>query len=166
MPDRRQRGIAAGMAAGMAWAVAVLWGGAALWPVTRAPLEVVGLWLLVPALCLIAMIGRLAQRRFFQAELTEGEPPAFGTPAQRDAAVLQNTLEQSVLAALVWPALALSLPQDRLGAIPALACGFVVTRLAFWAGYGSGAVGRAFGFAGTFYATVLAALWTLWLWAA
>lgn len=165
--DRRQRGILVGMTAGMAWAVALLWAGAGFWPVDVVdPLALAWGWLLLPGICLLAMIGRIAARRFFDAALTEGEAPAFGTPAQRDASVLRNTLEQAALAVLVWPALALALPQGRLGAIPALACGFVLCRIAFWAGYARGAVGRAFGFAGTFYPTALAALWTIWIWMA
>ncbi len=39
--------------------------------------------------------------------------------------------------------------------------GFGVARLAFWIGYHRSAPARAFGFAATFYPTVLATLWAL-----
>lgn len=160
-----QRGVALWMAIGALWSVGLLWGGATFWPVDGIePLDLVASWLLLPALCLIAMIGRMAQRRFFTADLFDGSRPTSGTGAAADASVLQNTLEQAVLAALVWPALALALPGGSLGAIPALALGFVLCRALFWIGYRRGAVARAFGFTGTFYPTVLAAIWTLWLW--
>ena len=43
-----------------------------------------------------------------------------------------------------------------------LGVAFAVARLAFWAGYHMAPPLRAFGFAATFYPTVLVALWALW----
>lgn len=48
------------------------------------------------------------------------------------------------------------------GTVLALGIGFAVARVAFWVGYHMAPPLRAFGFAATFYPTVLAALWVLW----
>lgn len=161
--DRRQRWIAGGMASGMAWAVGLLALGAALTPPREPLAEALMHWMLLPGLVLLATIGRLAQRRFFDPAITDGEAPAPGSPAETDLRVLVNTAEQCLLAVLVWPALLVQLPPENWGVLPALACGFVLARLAFWIGYHRSGPARAFGFAATFYPTALAALWALWL---
>lgn len=65
-------------------------------------------------------------------------------------AVLQNTLEQVVLAVLAHGAFAALVPPDWLGLIPTYTVLFVVGRVLFAAGYAGGAAGRAVGFALTF----------------
>ena len=160
-----RRYIAGSAAAGLVWSVALLWSGARLLPAPdMPPLEALALWGLLPGLVLLVQIGVLGQRRFKKDAIIEGGAPATGSPAEIDVRALRNTVEQLLLAVLVWPALALHLPAERLGVVPALACGFVVARLLFWAGYHRSWRARAFGFAASFYPTVLAAAWALWLW--
>ena len=104
----KRRKIATGMAAGAVWAVAVLVGAA-----TFVQLPVFALMptimtaFLAPGLVTIAMIGRLAQRRFFDDAIIDGE--AFSGAAAIDQRVLSNTVEQLVLAMAVWPAAAVLL---------------------------------------------------------
>jgi len=149
------------MAAGVIWTAALYWLGPVLFRPAGPPLEVAALALIVPALCLIVMIGRVAGARFFDDTIIDGQDPAPGSPTDATLRVLRNTLEQAVLAALVWPALAMLAGPGRLGILPALACSFLLGRIVFWAGYRRGAAARSFGFAITFYPNVAAALWAL-----
>ena len=48
------------------------------------------------------------------------------------------------------------------GVILCLGLGFAVARLAFWGGYHLSPPLRAFGFAATFYPTLLVAIWAGW----
>lgn len=157
----RKRGrIAVGAAAGFVWAVGLLWIGGALvtLPVfTLMPTIMTAF--LAPGLVLVAMIGRLAQRRFHDDTIIDGQPPTG--PAEIDRRVLTNTVEQLAAALCLWPAAAVLLGEAGPGVIVTLGLGFAVTRLAFWAGYHLSPPLRAFGFAAGFYPTVLVALWAL-----
>lgn len=101
-------------------------------------------------------IGLLARHRFFTPEDIDGSGLTKGTQrASVLQAILQNTLEQTALAIgthLVWAA---SMPASWFGAIPAAVAMFVIGRIAFSIGYSRGAPARAFGFALTFYPTLL-----------
>ena len=157
----RRPAILLGMALGALWALAVVWGGQRL-SIGFVPLPMVAPFALtVPGLVLLALIGRLAQRRFFDDALIDGEATAPGSAAWVDQRVLGNTVEQGVLALLTWPFVALTL-----GGSGVLAMGgaFGLARIAFWAGYHLSPPLRAFGFAATFYTTVLATLWALAAW--
>jgi hypothetical protein len=114
---------------------------------------------LAPGLVTALMVGRIAQRRFFDDALREGQP-LIG-PARIDGCVLQNTIEQLVLALAIWPAAAVMLGADGPGVILVLGLGFSVARIAFWIGYRRAPALRAFGFAATFYPTVLVAIWAI-----
>ena len=156
----KQRQIAIGMSAGLLWGIAVLWIGARLinLPVFSLVPTIMTAFL-APGLVTMAMIGRLAQRRFFDEAAIDGQP--FTGPGAIDQRVLSNTVEQLVLALCVWPAAAVILADDGPGVVAALGLGFAVARLAFWGGYHLSPPMRAFGFAATFYPTVLVALWAL-----
>lgn len=146
-----------GMAAGLVWAVAVLWIGRQI-PVPMAMMQPTLMGAAFgPGVVLALMIGRLAQRRFFDDDTIDGQPLTGG--AAIDAKVLQNTVEQVVLALCIWPLVGFFLGA---GTVLALGIGFAVARVAFWVGYHVAPPLRAFGFAATFYPTVLAALWVLW----
>ncbi|KRS12279.1 hypothetical protein XM53_11550 [Roseovarius atlanticus] len=146
-----------GMAAGLVWAVAVLWIGRQI-PVPMAMMQPTLMGAAFgPGVVLALMIGRLAQRRFFVDDTIDGQPLTGG--AAIDAKVLQNTVEQVVLALCIWPLVGFFLGA---GTVLALGIGFAVARVAFWVGYHVAPPLRAFGFAATFYPTVLAALWVLW----
>ncbi|MCA8880182.1 MAG: MAPEG family protein [Rhodobacteraceae bacterium] len=159
----KQRLIAAEMAAGFLWALLLLWLG---WRATGAdgsdPLAGAALALAFPALVAVAMVGRLAQRRFFDARLIDGGGFAPGSPAEIDQRVLTNSVEQLVLAACIWPALALRLGAQGAGVVLALGVGLALTRILFWVGYHRAPALRGFGFAAGFYPTVLAGVWTVW----
>ncbi|MEO5616052.1 MAG: MAPEG family protein [Cypionkella sp.] len=154
-----QRGVLAGMVAAVIWTCAVF----ALAPVwitpAGTPLEMAVKWLCLPALSLLVMIGRIANMRFLNAELIDGQDGGAGSAADRAQRVLRNTTEQCVLVALAWPALAIQLAPAQAGLFPALAGTFLIGRIAFTLGYAKGAAGRAFGFGLTFYPTVVVVIW-------
>ena len=100
---------------------------------------------------LAAMIGNVARLRFFSADDIGGSGSGFASMKVGYAkAVLENTLEQVVLAVPVHVALAV-LVASSVPLIVALAALFTIGRLLFWLGYARGAEARAFGFALTFY---------------
>jgi len=152
-----------GMVAGLLWSVGLLWAAARFLnlPVFTAIPTILSAFL-APGLVMVAMIGRLAQRRFFDESIIDGQAYAKGSTAEIDQRVLTNTFEQLVLALCIWPAAAIILTGYGPGVIMALGFGFAFARLAFWAGYHISPPLRAFGFAATFYPTVLVALWAVW----
>jgi hypothetical protein len=155
---------------GMAFAVAVL---ALLWvrgtaylpfPVpdgddSATRLAFAARWLLLPGLCLLAGIAMVANRRFFLPDAIDGSRAPENRALEINLRYNQNTLEQTVLAAIAWTGLALVVPHERLALIPALAILFVVARILFWTGYLIAPGARALGFALTFYPTVAAFIW-------
>jgi hypothetical protein len=64
--------IAIGMAAGALWALVLVWGPQLALPYLAPPLALPGAFL-APGLVMIAMVGRLAQRRFFDYAIIDGE---------------------------------------------------------------------------------------------
>jgi hypothetical protein len=108
-------------------------------------------------LWLLAGVVRVARMRFFSPQDMDGAGLTVASaPVKAERAVLQNTLEQVVLAVGAHLALAILLPAEDLGLIPTLVAVFAVGRLAFWLSYRRGATARAFGFGTTFYPTVFA----------
>lgn len=100
---------------------------------------------------LAAAIGNVARLRFFSADDIAGSGSGIATGKVRRArAILQNTLEQVVLAVPIHVALAV-LVAASVPLIVALAALFAIGRHLFWMGYARGAEARAFGFALTFY---------------
>ena len=158
----KRQNIALGMAAGALWAVVLLWAAA-----TYVQLPVFTLMptimtaFLAPGLVMVAMVGRLAQRRFFDDSIIDGQDFALGSPAWIDQKVLANTMEQAVLALVIWPFVA-----TTLGGFVVLVMGvsFALSRLVFWVGYHLSPPLRGLGFAATFYTTVLAAIWSIAVW--
>ena len=154
--------IAVGMALGALWAVGLLYvGGTQIKVPIFALTPTILTAFLAPGLVLMLVIARLAQRRFFDDAIIDGQDLAPGTGAQIDQRVLANTVEQLVLVLAIWPAAALMLGERGPGVILSLGLGFAVARLAFWIGYHIAPPLRAFGFAATFYPTVLVAVWAL-----
>ncbi len=150
-----------GMMAGALWALAVVWvpqrPGL---PFLPAPLALPGAFF-APGLVMVAMIGRLALRRFCDDTIIDGADFEPQSRAWIDQRVLSNTTEQLVLALVIWPFVALSLGG---GVVVVMGIAFALARLAFWIGYHLSAPLRGFGFAATFYPTVLAAIWSLVAW--
>lgn len=153
--------ILTGMVLGALWGVLVT--GLPQWlglPYIPAPVALPAAFL-APGLVLALIIGRLAQRRFFDDAIIDGQPLAPGTPAETDQRVLANTVEQLVLALAIWPFAAVTLG----GAVAvALGLSFALMRVLFWAGYHLSPPLRSLGFAGTFYPTVIAGVWAIAVW--
>lgn len=157
-----QRGVAIGALTALAVTLAAL-AGAAYWltlPQIAATLpgrlRLFALCSLAPALALAVAIARLARHRFFTPEDIDGSGLSAGSErAKVLQALLQNTLEQSVLA---WPSYgwwALAGPAGALAMVPVAAGLFLLGRMLFFARYQYGAAGRAPGFGLTFYPTVV-----------
>ncbi|SME98360.1 MAPEG family protein [Tistlia consotensis] len=164
--DKAQHGVLRGMLAALALSIVAL-AGAVLWQPAflQAPAPIAERlaaalrWEVLPLLCLVAAIGNLARHRFFTPADIDGSGLTAGTERARVfQSVLQNTLEQLVialLAHLLWVAAA---PPAWFGAVPVAAVLFLVGRISFAAGYAGGAPARAVGFALTFYPTLLLTL--------
>lgn len=119
-------------------------------------LEVLGGTLILPTLLLIVSIGRLAKYRFFSPEDIDGSGLTSGSQqAGILQSLLQNTLEQIVIAGFVYVAWCLLMPVSWLSAAPICSILFTIGRISFFIGYHKGAPARAFGFALTFYSSVL-----------
>jgi hypothetical protein len=155
--SRDQAGVAAGMAGGLAATVALF-----AWPslptVPADPDARIALWLacsLMAAVWLLIAVGRLAGHRFFTPADIDGGGLTEGTPrAKLLQTLIQNTLEQCLLAIPAYGAWLWLAPEGRRGlAVPCAAC-FALGRLLFFAGYARGAPFRALGFTLTFYPTV------------
>lgn len=100
-------------------------------------------------------IANVARLRFFSPTDIAGSGRTDASTAVRDAsAVLQNTLEQVALAVPVHIAAAVMIERSATLSI-ALGLMFTIGRTAFWRGYSHGAQARAFGFAMTFYPTLV-----------
>lgn len=108
-----------------------------------------------PAAILLLCIARLAKHRFTTPVDIHGSARTEGTErAKLLQALLQNTLEQAVLAMPVYLAASLLFPARFLPLVAAAAAIFVVGRIQFFRGYASGAPSRAAGFGLTFYPNV------------
>jgi MAPEG family protein len=157
--DTTQIGVARGMASALLTAVA---GFTAVTLVSRAwnlgtdltsRITLAAWALLSPAATLFLCIARLAKHRFFTPEDIHGSALTSGTDKARVLqSLLQNTLEQCCLAFPVYVAGTIIAPPFILPVVPAAT---FVGRMLFFAGYAKGAPARAYGFALTFYPTVL-----------
>lgn len=160
MPNRTR--ILLGQLIGLVWALTLIW-----LPQTLAapfmPLNTVIILALLPGgLVAMAMVSVIALRRLFDDKVVLGGPLAHGTSADIDQRALSNTLEQLVLAAVLWPFVALTL-----GGLVVIWMGvaFALARLAFWFGYHRSVLIKSAGFGATFYPTLLATLWAVFKWA-
>ena len=161
--SNKQRGVFKGMASAMLLSIVVISMGLALDPFGYANtnqyserLTVLGISLILPTLFLIASIGRLARFRFFSPEDIDGSGLTSGTKeALVLQSLLQNTLEQFVITFGVYTTWCLLMPSAWLSTVPLCSVLFATGRLLFFKGYSRGAPARAFGFALTFYSTVV-----------
>jgi uncharacterized MAPEG superfamily protein len=161
--EREQRGVAFGMAGALATTAVVVGVSLAL-DHAAPPRELVDRLahavraelLLVPWLA--AAIADVARRRFFSARDIAGGGGGDETPAvARARAILQNTLEQVVLASAAQAIVAVTIARSARLSV-ALAALFALGRLLFWSGYERGARARALGFGLSFYPSVTALL--------
>ena len=154
---KRQVGVAAGMAGGLALTIAAFaWPD--LPPVAADTDGRLAVWVacsLSVAFWLLVSVGRLAGHRFFTPEDIDGGGLAGNSPrAALLQALIQNTLEQAALAIVAYGGWLWLGPPGRHGLVLIFALYFAVGRLLFFAGYALGAPFRALGFTLTFYPTV------------
>lgn len=154
---RTQAGVALGMAGGLALTLAAFF-WPRLPPVPDDAYARLSLWLACAAfaaLWLLIAVGRLAGHRFFTPEDIDGGGLTDGTAqAKLLQTLIQNTLEQVVLAVTAYGAWLWLAAPDRRGLVIVCAACFAIGRLLFFAGYARGAPWRALGFTMTFYPTV------------
>lgn len=157
----KQKGVVRGVIPAALATLLGLCGVSFLIPVSALPLDEPGArfawalpWALLPILALMISIMRVANYRFSSPEDIDGSGLTDGTSHVLVLrAIVQNTLEQAVLAVgayLIW---ATVMPHSWLRAIPVAALLFVTGRILFARGYERGAPGRAMGFGLTAYPT-------------
>ncbi len=158
-----QAGVAKGMAFAMTLCVATIFYGVYLDPFGLSAIndfqgraQIFGLSIILPTLFMFVSIGRMARFRFFSPDEIDGSGLTKGS---EDSLVLQsllqNTLEQVVLAMAVYLAWCFLMPVSMLSAVPLCAVIFALGRILFFRGYTAGAASRAVGFALTFYSSAL-----------
>jgi hypothetical protein len=159
----KQLGVLKGMALAMTASVLTIIFGIFLDPFsytlvenTQGRMDVLGLSIILPTLFLVVSIGRLARFRFFSPDDIDGSAltKASGNAALLQS-LLQNTLEQCIIAVFVYTAWCFLMPVYWLSAIPLCSVLFALGRILFFKGYKNGAASRAFGFALTFYPTIV-----------
>jgi MAPEG family len=156
-----QKGVVFGIVAGglialTCFLIAVFWTGIPVAP--SEPTAIIGLWLILSSTAvfwLFVCIARMAQHRFFSIEdIDAGASPNTSDRARILQSILQNTLEQSLLAIVTYGAW-LFLGPAPWRMLPVLCAGlFSLGRILFIVGYSFGAPYRATGFALTFYPSV------------
>ncbi len=149
----------AGGILGAVWAVIVVWVPGQM-PQPFIPINLALIYAFVPGgVVMLMIVLRIAGRRFVGDDLIDGQTPAPGSPADIDQRVLINSVEQMVLALLLWP-----FAMTSLGAVTVIAMGLAmgVARLTFWIGYHVSPPLRIFGWSASFYPTVLATGWAVW----
>jgi hypothetical protein len=157
----KQRGVVRGIGPAALLSLAGLCGVSFLLPTTVLPVDEPGArlawalqWALLPMLTLVVAVGRVANHRFYTPEDIDGAGLTDGTPQARlRRAILQNTLEQAVLAVAAYAIWTVVMPYGWLRSIIVAALLFVAGRLLFARGYARGAPGRALGFGLTAYPT-------------
>ena len=157
----KQKGVVRNVIPAAGLTVVGLCGASLLLPLNILPLDEPGAriawalqWALLPVLTLMISIMRVANHRFSSPEDIDGSGLTDGTRQVRVLrAILQNTLEQAVLAVAAYAIWAAAMPYGWLRAIPIAAVFFICGRVFFALGYAQGAPGRATGFGLTAYPT-------------
>lgn len=163
---QKQRGVFIGMVLAVLFSITILITAVITDPFhynlikgTDSRITILGLSLLLPVMTLIASIGRLAGFRFFSPADIDGSGLTKGSEkAILLQSLLQNTLEQFVIATAAYTIWCFTMPTSWLSAVPCCSFAFLIGRISFFKGYHKGAPARAFGFALTFYPTVLLVL--------
>ena len=107
------------------------------------------------AIWFAAAIANVARLRFFSERDIAGSSAGPGSDEIRSAgAILQNTFEQAALAVAAHLVIAATFARS-VALIDVMVVLFAAGRLLFWIGYEHGAEGRAFGFALTFYPSLV-----------
>lgn len=159
---QKQFGVLKGMILGASIALGIVGLGSYLNPFSYQEslnhidkFSVAVLWCLIPTVFLAASIGRLAKHRFFSPEDIDGGGLSDGTEqAKLLQSLLQNTIEQTLLASLVYCAWSVVMPATWLSVVPISALAFGLGRILFFMGYDKGAPSRAIGFTLSFYPSI------------
>ena len=164
----KQKGVVRNVIPAAILTVVGLGGVTLLLPMSMLPVDEAGAriawalkWALLPVFTLMISIMRVANYRFSSPEDIDGSGLTDGTAQVRVLrAVLQNTLEQTILAVAAYAIWAAVMPYAWLRLIAVAGLLFVAGRVLFARGYARGAAGRATGFGLTAYPTfgMLAAL--------
>lgn len=119
--------------------------------------------LAAPGACLALSIAALAKHRFFTPADIDGSGLSLDATekARILQSIIQNTLEQTVLAVMVYLFCVIVMPSKYLCVIPAAAILFLLGRILFSLGYAKGAPARSTGFALSFFPTMLLFLTSL-----
>lgn len=112
-------------------------------------------WNVPRALCAVAHIQQVAIHRFNSAEDVPGALTVGSARVKLLQAMLQNTLEQLVVAVLASGGFAVLAPSRWLVLVPVYSLLFVLGRLLFVLGYSGGAPSRAAGFALTYMPSLI-----------
>jgi len=161
--SNKQRGVLKGVLIGIVSSLAVVLLSASMNPFnygetlgTSDRLSVAVASSILPAIFLAFSIGRIAKYRFFSPKDIDGGGLSDGTPQIKVLqALLQNTLEQVLLAVLVYCSWAVIMPSAWLSAVPVAAIAFALGRILFFTGYSNGASSRAIGFTLSFYPSIV-----------
>lgn len=143
---------------GMIWALAVVI-VPGLGPQPFIPVNLALIYAFAPVGMIMALMTlTIAIRRFRSEARADGSPFPVGSGGDIDQRVLSNTVEQMVLALLLWPFAAM-----QLGAVTLIVLGIAMalSRLIYWLGYHVSPLLRLFGWSAGFYPTVIATLWCI-----
>lgn len=112
-------------------------------------------WTILPGWCLLAGVFG-ASRRGFYADAIEGTRTPSARTLEINLRYNQNTIEQTILAAIAWFGLAVAMPRDQLILIAGMAILFAIGRVTFWVGYLIHPMARTFGMTLTVIPTIIA----------
>ncbi len=167
--DQQQKDVRTGMIAGALFSLIWVWMGYGflhielpLWVTTGDRLAYAAKCELFAALMLLFGVMVVAGQRFFSDQAIEGQTDGVSRSLSINLRYIRNTLEQLVLLVIVHMAFAAVADRDEMRLVPVLVSLFIVGRVSFWVGYHQNPLSRAFGFATTFYPTVVMMIYTSW----
>lgn len=158
----KQRAVLKGMIVGILFTIAIVTLGVSINPFdykdtisTIDKLSVAVVSGVIPIIFLGISIARMARHRFYTPDDIDGVVSSDTERAIELQTLLQNTLEQALLAIVVYCAWSIVMPAIWLSVVPIAAIFFGIGRIMFFAGYNSGAPSRSIGFTLTFYPSVV-----------
>lgn len=167
--NQQQKDVRIGMTAGALFCAVWVWMGYGfidielpLWVTTGDRMAYVAKCEFFAALMLLFGVMVVAGQRFFSDKAIEGQTEGLSNSITINLRYIQNTVEQLVLLVVAHMAYAATADSDEMKLIPILVSLFIVGRVCFWIGYHQNALSRSFGFAVTFYPTVIMMIITVW----
>lgn len=164
-----QKDVRVGMIAGAVFCGIWVWMGygfidieVPLWVTTGDRLAYAAKCEFFAGLMLLFGVIAVAGQRFFSDKAREGQTEGLSPSITINLRYIQNTVEQLILLVITHMAYAATADSGEMKLIPLLVSLFIVGRLCFWIGYHQNALSRSFGFAVTFYPTVVMMIITAW----